>query len=184
MDLARSVWIPAVVGWLAAALGIECWDRARPWVAPQVCAPDLGALERHVEGPWVLLLTARELRQVPGVGRTRGRQLTRAFWRAGVDPRPAGAEAWMEALPGIGPVTAGAVARWARERFPLLEQAHDLRASGACWWGLGWGLWPRWGQRSTLGEARAPAACVRTHRPVSQAVHFVPATWPNPPTTP
>ncbi|MFT7678862.1 MAG: hypothetical protein ACI8QC_002859 [Planctomycetota bacterium] len=188
MDLARSVWVPALLGWLAAAWGIECWDRARPWVTLSVCAPDLGEWQRELGGEWLLLPTERELRQVPGVGRTRGRQLARAFWEAGVDARRAGAGAWMEGLAGIGPVTAGAVTGWARGRFPLTE--------GACSWGPGsaclawqvWCWWPRWGAGALAGAqegvAHGALACVPAHRALDQAVHFEPATWPNPPTTP
>lgn len=184
MDLARSVWIPAVAGWLVAASLIDCWDRARPWVPPMACAPDLGDWQEQTAGQWMLLLTERELRRVPGVGRTRGRQLARAAWVAGMDARLSGAQAWMEGLPGIGPVTAGAVADWAREHFPLWSRACVLGPRSACVAWRAWQLWPRWGPGASVWGPQVSLACVPAHKPLFQAVHFEPATWPNPPTTP
>lgn len=117
-DPSSSRWLPVLVGWLACTI---LWERLP---APDVAPPRACSLSPGftLAGPWVLTPSIRELRRLPGIGSKRARLLAERIRAEGVDPRSPGARPWLLALPGIGPVSAGAVLDWAADRYPL---AHD-----------------------------------------------------------
>jgi hypothetical protein len=59
-----------------------------------------------------------DLRHVPGVGRTRSRNLAEGLWGRTWGTPELKSSLQLEQVPGIGPVTAGAVARWAASGAP------------------------------------------------------------------
>lgn len=122
--------VAALVG-LLAVLGLA--------VAPLGRRPPGGGARldraRGGEGP-IELRSARGLRAVPGVGRVRARALVEARWALG---QPVEA-AWWLGVPGVGPVTAAALARVASSgegasagcdpRGSCCEGADILRSGG------------------------------------------------------
>ena len=107
---ATPTWAWLLLGWLAGqawvartAPPIEVrWTPDGRLAAPRECTVEPEPLPRA-------LPSLRELRAVPGVGRTRAAVLLRHLWETG-EGAAFGARAidW-EAVPGIGPVTAGAL---------------------------------------------------------------------------
>ncbi len=123
-----SRWLPVLVGWLACTILWE-WVPEAGVVPPRACAlsPDFTP-----DGPWVLTPSIRELRRLPGIGSKRARLLAERIRAEGVDPRRPGAQSWLLALPGIGPVSARAVLDWAGDRYPL-AQDEAVHFQAAIW---------------------------------------------------
>ena len=104
MRRATPVWVAGVLLFLAAGAVRARWPRATD------AAPSAAARELRVERD-PRRMSARELRQLPGVGATLALVLARAR-DAYADERPL---AWDD-VPGIGPVRAAAIRAWFRAR--------------------------------------------------------------------
>lgn len=115
-----SRWLPVLVGWVLGTTVLESLPRGteRMPPAPRACAL---AVDDGLAGPWVPAPFCGELRRLPGIGRKRARLLEARIRADGVDLRLPQAEEWLLGLPGIGPVSAGAVLGWVRERYPLVQ---------------------------------------------------------------
>lgn len=101
-----------ILGWSLAAWGLEHRDPLEPSRVEVREIPGVGEI------PGNHGIEPLELRHVPGVGRTRSRDLARGLWDMGLGVLSLQSAPSLQRVSGIGPVTGAAVERWAASRAP------------------------------------------------------------------
>lgn len=113
----------ALVGWLAADLGLRGWEPTleadRRLEAARGPLPDaLPGSPPRTDPPALDGMSPRELRLVPGVGEGRALAFARARWRRGRGAEPLRPSE----VPGVGEVTERRVREWLRAREGQMER--------------------------------------------------------------
>lgn len=103
------LWAWVLVGWLAAGAGTAIWQRGDL----ERAVGDVDAVVESVDIDWDLdVMSARELRALPGIGKKRAVDLVEARWQH--DPGEGDFD--IESVDGIGQKTASAVHQFVRKR--------------------------------------------------------------------